>query len=410
MNLKQDYSSMSLNEPLAGVRVLELGSMASGPFCGRLLGDFGAEVIKVEQPDGDPGRYLGEHFNGVSLQAKSIMRNKKNICANLSHEAGRGIVRKLAEKSDVVIENFRPGTVDKWGLGYDSLSIINPRLIMVQISGYGQTGPYSRLPGYGATCEAISGLRHMTGDPDRPPARVAVPLTDFLSGLYGAFAVMMALRYRETSGRGQVIDLALYEAAFSFMHAFVPTYEKTGKTGNRAGARLPNMAPNNLYFSKDGNYFLIAAGSQPMFRRLAIAMGRQDLINDPRFADQATRAQNEDELDKIIAEWVSQRTSENLWEILKTEGVAASPIYTMADVYKDPHFKAREMLQTVSDIDLGTVTLSGIIPKLSESPGSIKWSGAAKGSHTQEVLMTILGMRKEEIDGLIRDKVVSIAT
>ncbi len=315
----------------------------------------------------------------------------------------------LAAKCDVLVENFRPKTLERWGLGYEQIREINPAIIVVRISGYGQDGPYSELPGYGAICEALSGLRHMTGDPDRPPARVALPLTDFLSGLYGAFAVMMALRYRERTGKGQVIDLALYEAAFSFMHAFVPTYEKTKKTGNRAGARLPNMTPNNLYYTKDNKYFLIAAGSQPMFRRLAVAMGCEDLADNSKFVDQASRANHEDQLDEIIGRWVAQHTSDDLRNILNQAGVACGPVYTMADIFEDDHFRARRMLEAVPDPDLGSITLSGIVPKMSESPGSIKWSGAAQGSHTEEVLRDLLGLTQTEIATLKQEAVIKEA-
>lgn len=391
---------MKNKEPLHGVRVLELGSMAAGPFCGRLLGDFGAEVIKIEQPDGDPGRFLGEHYRGISLQGKSIMRNKKLVCVDLRKTEGQEIVRRLAEKSDVILENFRPGTLEKWGLGYEQLRRVNPGIVMTRISGYGQYGPYSGLPGYGATCEALSGLRHMTGDPDRPPARVAVPLTDFLSGVYGAFGTLMALRHRDETGEGQCIDLALYEAAFSFMHAFVPTYEVLGKTGNRAGSRLPNMTPNNLYLTKDKKYFLIAAGSQPMFRRLAAAMGRPELVDDPKFATQATRSRNEDELDEIVGEWARRYTMDELRDLLHTAAVACGPVYTMAEIFNDVHYRARDMLVRVPDEDFGSLTLSGVIPKLGRTPGAVKWSGGSLGRDTCEVLRDALGMSDEQLEGL----------
>jgi len=388
------------SQPLRGLRVIELGSMAAGPFAGTLMGDFGAEVIKIEQLDGDPVRFLGEHYNGVSLYAKSIMRNKKVVCLNLASSEGQTLLKKLVKNADVVLENFRPQTLEKWGLGYEQLAAINPKVILTRVSGYGQSGPYSALPGYGAVSEGLGGLRHMTGDPDRPPARVAVALTDHIAAVYAAFATVMAVRHRERTGVGQCVDVALYEAAFSFMHPFVPYFEKLGKIGCRAGSRLPNMTPNNLYLTKDRKYYLIAAGNQPMFRRLAKLIEREDLIDDPKFSTEKARTKHENELDEIISRWVLQYDSADIRALLSDAGVVSGPIYTMEDIYKDPHYKAREMLKTVADEDFGSITLSGVVPKLSVTPGSIRWSGGDVGRHTDEVLKNELGLNEQELANL----------
>jgi crotonobetainyl-CoA:carnitine CoA-transferase CaiB-like acyl-CoA transferase len=265
------------------MRVLELGSTVAGPFCGRLLADFGAEVIKVEAAEGDTVRSMGKRLDGRSLYAASIFRNKELISVDLRLPEGQEVVRKLVRSCDVVVENFRPGALERWNLGYDDLSKINPKLIMVRISGFGQTGPYSERPGFGVIGEALSGLRHITGDPDRPPARVAVSLTDYITGLYGAFGAVMAILAQRQTGRGQVIDTALYESAFSFMEPHIPAYDKLGVVAGRAGSKLPDSVPNNLYPTRDKAFIHIAAVGDPVFRRFATTMGRADLADDARF-------------------------------------------------------------------------------------------------------------------------------
>lgn len=403
----KDVAALAARGPLVGCRVLELGSTVADPFCSRLLADFGAEVIKVEAVEGDPVRAMGSQFEGKSLYAASILRNKELIVLDLRQEAGRQIARRIAVRSDIVVENFRPGTLERWGLGYDALAKENPGLIMVRISGYGQDGPYSRRPGYGVTSEAIGGIRHVTGDPDRPPARVAVSLTDYIAGLFGAFGAVMALHKRHQTGQGQVIDAALYEAAFSLMEPYVPAYAKLGVIANRAGSRLPNHTPNNLYPTGDGSYIHIAAGANRIFARLTAAMGRPELARDPCFASPRERSRNEDAIDDLITAWTRTRPLETLETILVDAEVPVARAYTMADIFADPHYRERGMLAELPDPDLGSVTMPGIVPRLSSDPGAIRWAGRETGADTRRILQEIAELSPEEIDRLEADGVVA---
>ena len=395
--------------PLAGCRVLELGSTIAGPFCGRLLADFGAEVVKVESPEGDPLRSMGQRVDGISLYAATLLRNKQVAAIDLRRPEGQDIVRRIAARCDILIENFRPGALEKWGLGYDALSQANPGLVMVRISGFGQTGPYSQRGGYGIVAEAVSGLRTLIGDPDRPPARVALPLTDYITGLYAAFGAMMAINARHASGRGQVVDAALYEGAFSFLEQLVPAYEKTGFIGQRAGARMDNSAPNNLYPSADGQYVHITAIADAVFRRLAATIGRADLPADPRFVTAVLRATNMDALDEVIAAWSRTLDAATLEERLNTAGVPAARVFTMPDIFADPHFRARGMLCETPHDALGTVTLASPVPKLSDTPGHIRHAGRAVGHDTAEVLRTLAGLDAAQIEHLAAQGVVRLA-
>jgi len=386
--------------PLAGYRVLELGSTVAGPFCGRMLADFGAEVIKVEPESGDPVRTMGKRFEGKSLYASSIFRNKRLISLNLRRREGQEIARELARKCDVVIENFRPGTLEKWGLGYESLASENPRIVMVRISGYGQTGPYSGRPGYGVIGEAISGLRHLTGDPDRPPARVAVSLTDYITGLYGAFGAVMALFAREKTGRGQFIDAALYECAFSFMEPWIASFEKLGHVPGRVGPRLPESTPNNLYPTADDQYIHITAMGDALFRRLATAMEQPELPTDPRFAGATLRSEHHEAIDALIGEWTQRHTLASLEEILARHDVPATRIFTIADIFADPHYRARQSIVAAPDDDWGSVTMAAVVPRLSDTPGAVVHSGHRIGQDTRDVLAELLGYGSERIDAL----------
>ena len=394
--------------PLAGYRVLELGSIVAGPFCGRLFADFGAEVIKVEPAEGDGIRSTGKRFKGKSLYAASILRNKKLVSIDLRTKRGQELTRQLALKSDIVIENFRPGNLEKWGLGYDELSKLKPGLVMVRISGFGQTGPYSAQPGYGVISEAMSGLRHITGDPDRPPARVGVALTDYVTGLYAAFGAMVAIDHRNRTGQGQVVDAALYESAFSFMERFVPVYEKLGIDANRTGSALVDTAPNNLYVTKDERYVHITGTFDGVFRRLVGVMGRPDLLEDPRFTTAITRGENAAAIDGIVGEWVVQYTIDEVEQKLSAAGVPASRIFSVADIFRDPHYKARGMLVDAPDDELGTVKLAAPVPKLSLTPATIEKSGGRIGQDTRSVLSDIAELSESEIDELIAARVVSV--
>ncbi|MBR0859180.1 CaiB/BaiF CoA transferase family protein [Bradyrhizobium liaoningense] len=395
-------SSDLSNGPLASYRVLDLGSTVAGPFCARLLADFGAEVVKVEDLAGDPLRNLGETFRGKSLYATTLLRNKRIISINLRSKDGQDIVRKLVPHFDIVVENFRPGMLEKWGLGYEDLRKVRPDLIMTRISGFGQTGPMSQRPGYGVIGEAMSGLREMIGDPDRPPSRVGLPLTDYITAIYAAFGTAMAVIARETTGQGQCVDAALYEAAFSLMEASVPAFEKTGKLPRRAGARLPNSAPNSLYPTQDGKFIHIAALADQVYRRLCKAMGRPELGTDPRFAEQATRARHVEEIDAIVEAWTRSHDLDQIEAILDTEDVPASRVFTMEDIFANEHYRFRKMILDVPDEDLGSVKLPGIVPKLSRTPGQVRWSGHRNGQDSQAILREYLNLEDAEIERLLR--------
>ena len=386
--------------PLAGYRVLELGSTVAGPFCGRLLADFGAEVIKIEPPEGDPVRTMGKRFAGKSLYASSIFRNKSLISLDLRKPEGQEIVRELAARCDAVIENFRPGGLEKWGLGYHDLSAINPEIVMVRISGFGQTGPYSQRAGYGVISEAVSGIRHITGDPDRPPARAAVSMTDYITGLYAAFGAVMALLAREKTGRGQYIDAALYECAFSFMEPWIPAYEKLGHVAARTGSRLPESTPNNLYPTAGGGFIHITAMSDAVFRRLAVAMDRPELTSEARFCTAIARSENHEDLDELIAEWTATLELGDLERILEKHNVPATRIFTMADIFRDPHYRERQAIVAAPDDDLGSVAMAAVVPRLSATPGRVVHSGHRIGQDTREVLAHLLQYPEERIAAL----------
>jgi crotonobetainyl-CoA:carnitine CoA-transferase CaiB-like acyl-CoA transferase len=393
--------------PLNGYRVLELGSTVAGPFCGRLLADFGAEVIKIEPADGDPLRSMGKRSEGKSLYAASLFRNKQLVSVDLRKPEGQEIARRLAAKSDFLIENFRPGAMEAWGLGYEALSALNPGLIMIRISGYGQTGPYSQRPGYGVICEAVSGLRHLTGDPDRPPGRIATSTTDYITGLYAAFGAMLALEVRHRTGKGQVIDAALYEAAFSFMEPHVPAFDKLGTIAMRAGSRLPGNTPNNLYPTGDGQYIHITAASDAVFKRVAAVLGQPELVDDTRFASAVARAQNEDALDEIISRWTRTLDSAALEQKLHAAAVPAARIYTVADIFADPQYKARGMLARVPGGELGPVAMPAVVPKLAGTPGELHHAGRRIGEDTARVLRAVAGYPDDEIAQLQANGVIA---
>lgn len=386
--------------PLAGCRVLELGSTIAAPFVGRFFADFGAEVIKVETPSGDPLRSIGSQQEGKSLWWSSLHRNKRVMVINMKTGEGRDLVKRLAGEVDILVENFRPKSMEKWGLGWDTLSALYPRLIMVRVSGFGQTGPYSDRAGFGIVAEAMSGLRSLMGDPDRPPARVAMPLTDYVTGLYATSAALMALHHRDRIGAGQCVDAALYESAFSFMEGFVPAYDKLGEVPTRTGSAMPGHVPNNLYLTGDGRHIHIAAGNDRTFRDLMRTMGRPELAEDPRFAAAENRSANQSELEEIVESWTTRHAMEDLYRILLEGGVPAAPIYTVADTFADPHFAARDMVVEVPDDTLGSVKVVNVVPKLSATPGEIRWAGRKQGADTRAVLRDLLGMGEDEISAL----------
>jgi crotonobetainyl-CoA:carnitine CoA-transferase CaiB-like acyl-CoA transferase len=394
---------------MAGVKVLELGTTIAGPFCARLLADFGADVIKVEPAEGDPSRVSGKRFKDKPLYAASLMRNKRLIVVDLRKPEGQDLIRRLVGRVDVLVENFRPGTLEKWNLGYDALSAINPGLILVRVSGYGQSGPYSQRPGYGVVCEAVGGLRHITGDPDRPPARANIGLTDCITGLYAAFGTMMALRHRDLTGRGQVVDTALYECAFSFMDAHIAAYEKLGYVVGREGAGHSGSVVNNLFRTRDGDYVHIQGSQTNSFRRLCLAMGRAEILEDSRFNTRFERVKHAAQMDAMVQDWVGARDYAEVERALGAEDVVFTRIYTMADIFRDSHFAERAMIRSVPDEQLGSIAMAAPVPRLSVTPGDIRHSGGCIGRDTAVVLREELGMTEEELDRLISQGVVALA-
>lgn len=407
MNPNESLSPNVSTAPLAGLKVIEICSTIAGPACTRLMADFGADVIKVEPLEGDGVRQMGKHVDDVSLYAATILRGKRSISLDLKSEQGRAITRALIDGADILVENNRPGVMERLGLGYDALSKTNPGLVMVRISGYGQDGPYAGRPGYGAICEAFGGVRHMTGDPDRPPARVALATTDYLTAVYAAFGAVMAIYERTRTGLGQVIDTALYETSFSQMEPYVPAFEKLGFIPKRVGPNLPTMAPNSLYPTADAAWILIAANSNIIFARLTQVMERPDLLTDPRFATIRARgeATNMKALDGIISDWTRQHDSATLEQQLIEQSIPASRLYTIADIYDDPHYADRQMLVQVPHPVLGHTTQAGIVPKLSRTPGSIRHTGPAVGEDTLAILKE-MGMAPDAIDALQTQKII----
>lgn len=380
-------SPRSTTGPLAGLKVVEIATTIAGPACARMLADFGAEVVKIEPPEGDPVRQMGYQVQGQSLYAASLLRNKRSVVLDLKLEADRKVARSLIDEADILVENFRPGVMERLGLGYEALARANPGLVMVRISGYGQDGPYASRPGYGAICEAVGGVRHMTGDPDRPPARVALATTDYLTATHAAFGAMAAIHERSRSGLGQVVDVALYETAFTQMEPVVPAHDKLGIVPMREGPNLPSMAPNSSYPTRDGGFVLIAANSNPTFERLVRLMGQPELLQDPRFASIRVRGERPhmQALDAIVAAWTCLHDGPTLEAMLLQAEVPSTRVYTIADIFQDPHFAARQMLPKVPHPVLGHTVQSGVVPRLSATPGGIRHTGPALGADTEAV-------------------------
>jgi formyl-CoA transferase len=374
--------------PLQGVKVVELGTLIAGPFCARLMAEFGAEVIKIEPPGaGDPLRKWRKLHEGTSLWWYAQARNKKSVTLDLRQGEAQEIVRKLARDADIVVENFRPGAMEKWGLGWHDLSKINPRLIMVRLSGFGQTGPYRDRAGFGAIGESMGGLRYVTGHPDRPPVRVGVSIGDSIAALHGVIGALMALHHRNVNGgRGQYVDVALYEAVFNMMESVLPEYGMFGFVRERSGASLPGIVPSNTYVTGDGKYVVIGANADSIFKRMMNAIGRADLANDPALAHNDGRVARTGEIEKVIGDWVAGNDLERVLEVLEKADVPSGKIYDIADIARDAHYAAREMIGNHRLKDGNTVQLPGIVPKLSETPGETKWIGPALGEHTAEVL------------------------
>jgi formyl-CoA transferase len=388
--------------PMRDLRVVEMGSLIAGPFCGQILGDFGAEVVKLEDPkSGDPMRQWGRSLpQGQSPWWPVIGRNKKSVTLDLRFPEGQALARRLIARADVVIENFRPGTMEKWGLSYESLAAENPGLIMARVSGFGQTGPYARRAGYGLIGEAMGGLRAVTGEVDRPPARAGISIGDSLAAMHAALGVLMALHARQSSGRGQVVDAAIYESVLAMMENLVTEYDITGYVRERSGSILPGIAPSNVYPTEDGEMILIGGNGDGVFRRFAAVMGRPELAEDPRFASHAARGAHQALLDGIVGEWTRGRPLAALLDILETEGVPCGRVYGPADMLDDPQYQARDAIVTTEHPVFGPIRMQNTFPKLSATPGEVRWPGPPLGAHTESVLQEWAQLGPEALAGL----------
>lgn len=413
---------------LTGLKVLELGTLIAGPFAARIFGEFGADVIKVETPHGpdgtgggDPIRSWRHLHEGNSLWWTVQARNKQSIALNLKHPEAREIARKLALDADVVVENYRPGVLEKWGLGFEQLRAINPALIMVRLSGYGQTGPMKDQPGFGAIGESMGGLRYVSGHPDRPPLRVGISIGDSIAALHGVIGAMMALRHRDATGgrwngvqgegcqagQGQMVDVALYEAVFNMMESLVPEYDVAGVVRERTGGALPGIVPSNTYTTRDGQNIVIAGNGDAIFHRLMLAIGRGDLASDPDLVRNDGRARRVAEIDGAIQQWCDGRGIEEALNTLKAADVPVGKIYSVADMFSDPQFLARRMIEQHHFADGSPVKLPAVVPKLSETPGGTRWIGPSLGEHTEEVLKS-LGYDSAAIDKLAQTGAIGI--
>ena len=391
--------------PLAGVRVVELGQLLAGPFTGRLLGDMGAEIIKVEAPgQPDPIREWGKaRYEGRSVWWPVQSRNKKCVTLNLRTEKGQELLLELVKRSDVLTENFRPGTLERWNLGWDRLSEANPKLVLARISGYGQTGPYAERAGFASVAEAMGGIRYINGFPDQPPPRMHISLGDSLAGMFAAQGILAALYKRDALGygRGQVVDVSLLESCFAMLESMVPEYDLLKMIREPQGTNLKGIAPSNIFKSKDGKWIVIAANADKVFRRLCEAIGRAELADDPRFSNHLARGDHQDEIEGIIADWAAERDGSEIDETLNAAGVICGPIYTIADIFEDEHFKARDMLLKHEDPEFGEYVGPGIVPKFSGTPGEVRWSATwEEGSHNRDVYGGLLGLSDAEIAAL----------
>jgi crotonobetainyl-CoA:carnitine CoA-transferase CaiB-like acyl-CoA transferase len=398
----------STSKPLTGVRVIDAGNMVAAPFASVLLADLGAEVIKLEHPvHGDGQRKLEPVVDGVPLWWKTIARNKRCITLDLGKPAGAEVFKDLVRNRDVVIENYRPGTLERWGIGYDVIKSIEPKAVLLRISGFGQTGPYKDRPGFGRVAEAMSGLTHLIGEADGPPMSPGYPLGDLIAGLFGAFSVMVALYKRDAlAGSGQVIDLALYEAVFRLLDFDAIHYQQSGAVHTRSGNQVAYVAPSSTYRTSDGKYVTMAASNHNIWVRLCRAIGREDLVTDPRYVDNLARVSRSDEINGIVADWVGQRTRDEVVEQFERHEVAFSVIYDIQDIFSDPHYAARQALIRVLDPDLREAVVQNVVPRFSETPGSVDHLGHPMGAHNDEVYRGELGYSDERIAALQEAKVI----
>lgn len=391
-------------KPLQGVKVLELGTLIAGPFCTRILAEFGAEVIKIESPQGgDPLRQWRKLHQGTSLWWSVQARNKKSVTINLKHPEGVDIVRRLAAEADVLVENFRPGVLEKLGLGWDALSAANPGLVMVRLSGFGQTGPYKDRPGFGAIGESMGGLRYITGFADRPPVRTGISIGDSIAALWAAIGALMALRHREVNGgAGQVVDVALYEAVFAMMESMVPEFDVAGFIRERTGNIMPGITPSNTHTTRDGRHIIVGGNGDAIFRRLMLALGRPDLADDPELASNAGRDRRAVEIYGVIDAWVAARDGDVVLAAMEAAEVPASPVFSVEDMFRDAQFAARGMIEEAALADGSPIRIPGVVPRLTDTPGATEWLGPGLGEHTEAVLAG-LGYAAERIAGLRAD-------
>ena len=397
----------SQDKPLSGMRVIEMGQLIAGPFTGSVLGYFGAEVIKIEPITGDPVRYWRLTENNTSYWWHSVSRNKKSITLNLKSDEGRQIAKDLILKSDVLIENFKPGTLEKWGMSPDDLKKDNPGLISARISGYGQTGPRSHLPGYASVCEGYGGFRYVNGFPDRPPVRPNLSIGDTLAGLHAAMGVMLAYiqREKDPDGKGQVVDAAIYESVFNMMEAVVPEYSGSGAIREPSGSTITGIVPTNTYITSDNKHVIIGGNGDSIFKRLMNAIGRPDMANDPKLKENQGRVENEQEIDAAIEKWTKDHTSDEVLSIMDEVSVPAGPILSVKDMMEDEHYIARGMFQEV-EANGRTLQIPAMLPILTETPGTTEWPGPALSEHTDEVLSELLGKDEKEITQLREDGIL----
>ncbi|WP_417449817.1 CaiB/BaiF CoA transferase family protein [Kordiimonas sp.] len=389
---------------LKGLKVLELGQLIAGPFCGQLLADHGAEVIKIEAPGiGDPMRKWGQ---AAPLWWPVVSRNKKCITLNLREPKGQDILKELVKEADFILENFRPGTMERWGLDYETLSAINPRLIMIRVSGYGQSGPYSSKAGYGSIGEAMGGMRNLAGDPSTPPSRIGLSIGDSLAATYATIGALMALYNREKTGKGQVVDSAIYEAVLAMTESVAAEYSHSGYNRERTGSILPKVAPSNAYPTTDGD-ILIAANQDTVWKRLAVAMGKPELAEDPRYATHKARGERQQELDKMIADWSKDKSAQDVQTMMDEHGIPAGKIFKAEDMFKDPHYKAREALIEVDHPNFGKLAMQNTFPKLSDTPGQVNWPGPVElGQHNQDIYGAVLGYSETDLQALADEGII----
>ena len=404
----QDGAAQDARGPLSDLRVVEMGQLLAGPFCGQLLGDFGAEVIKLESPGaGDPMRQWGrEKPHGKSLWWPVVARNKKSVTCNLRTPEGQDLARRIIGQADIVVENFRPGTLERWGLDFDTLREANPGLVLVRVSGFGQSGPYAPRAGYGSIGEAMGGIRYVTGDPGNAPSRAGISLGDSLAAVFATIGTLVAVHNRTRTGRGQVVDSAIYEAVLAMMESLLPEWSVAGYQRERTGSVLPNVSPSNVYPTASGEMILIAANQDTVFTRLAKTMGRPELSDDERYAGHAARGRNMNELDEIISAWSAGFETAELLEVLHENGVPAGRIYTARDMFDDPHFAARDAIVRLAHPDFGELPMHNAFPKLSETPGAVRHPGPGLGEHNREVYGGLLDLKQDEIGALTERGVI----